>query len=159
MDSSSLIFSFRVPKLQAILFSRYGKLLVPQAVFDETVVAGKLLGKPEVQSIEAEIRKGRIILQQAKPLATDCLGLGEREAISLAAASKAPLFCDDHKARVIASSLGVRAIPLSAFLLWAFRNKKAGRQESLAMLDSLVAEGYRLKLDVYLALRKEIESA
>jgi len=157
MDSSSLIFSFRVPKIYALISKRYEKILIPKAVFDETIIAGKLLGKPEVQSIESEIKKGRVTIGKAeKAVASETLGLGEREAIALAQARKLPLFCDDHKARVAASALGVQAVPLTAFLLWAYRNKKTSQKESLEILDLLVTEGYRLKLDVYLALRKEI---
>lgn len=158
MDSSSLIFSFRVPRIYALISNRYEKILIPKAVFDETVVAGKLLEKPEVQSIEKEIEKGRITIGKAgKVTPSETLGLGEREAIGLAAANNIPLFCDDHRARVFASALGVQAIPLTAFLLWALQNKKISRKEALTSLDLLIAEGYRLKLEVYLSLRKEIE--
>ena len=157
MDSSSLIFAFKVPRIYALVSKRYGKIVIPQAVFDETVTAGKLLGKPEVQSIEGEIRKGNIILQTANAVATESIESGEREAIGLARALKLPLLCDDHKARVVAVSLGVQAIPLSALLLWAVRNRKMTGADALACLDLLVGAGYRLKLDVYLILRKEIE--
>lgn len=160
MDSSSLIFAFRVPRLQALLFDKYEKMLIPPAVFGETVTAGKLLGKPEVRNIESEIDKGRIAIGKAgKAVASENLGLGEREAISLAAKTGLPLFCDDHRARVTASALGVQAIPLTAFLLWAFRNRKISQKEARQSLDELVAAGYRLKLDVYLALRNEIEQS
>ncbi len=160
MDSSSLIFAFRVPKLQALLFDKYERMLIPPAVFEETVTAGKLLGKPEVRNIESEIGKGRITIGKAgKAVASENLGLGEREAIGLAAKNSLPILCDDHKARVTASALGVQAIPLTAFLLWAFRNRKISQKDALTALDALITEGYRLKLDVYLALRKEIEKA
>jgi len=85
--------------------------------------------------------------------------LGERQAIALAAANNLPLFCDDHKAHIAASVLEVKAIPLTAFLLWAYRNRKISQKEAFACLDLLITEGYRLKLDVYLLLRKEIEKA
>ena len=158
MDSSSLIFSFRVPTIYALILKRHEKILIPKAVFDETVIAGKLLAKPEVQSIEKEISKGKIsVSKSGKASLSETLGLGEREAIALAAANKLPLFCDDHKARIAASVLGVQAIPLTAFLLWAYRNRKISQKEAFACLDLLITEGYRLKLDVYLLLRKEIE--
>jgi predicted nucleic acid-binding protein len=160
MDSSSLIFSFRVPTIYVLILKRYEKILIPKAVFDETVIAGKLLAKPEVQSIENEIAKGKITVNKAgKAIPSETLGLGERQAIALAAANNLPLFCDDHKAHIAASVLEVKAIPLTAFLLWAYRNRKISQKEAFACLDLLITEGYRLKLDVYLLLRKEIEKA
>ena len=97
--------------------------------------------------------------QQPKKLIDAALGSGEKQALSIALEKSLSLICDDRKARVIGSALGVRILPISAFILWGVKTKRLTRNNGIALLDSLVHQGYRLKLDAYLQITKHIKKS
>ncbi len=163
VDSSSLIFAFKLDGIEALLRKKYSRLVLPKAVFEETVVEGGKRGFYEVEKIEAAIKRGFAMVEEApadkKPFYHSKLGRGETEAILLAASKKMDLISDDKKAAIAANALGVSAIPVSAFLVAAARQKVLPKKEAKLLLDQLMLSGYRLKSDAYVKLANEIENA
>jgi uncharacterized protein len=98
----------------------YGAILVPQAVYDELVVAGQ--GKPDASEIKA---LNWIETKQPanSPLVTSLkleLDDGEAEAIALATDLKADLLLlDERQGRIVAGRLGLTVVGLLGVLFEA----------------------------------------
>jgi len=160
VDSSSLIFAFKIGEVGALLRKKYSCLVLPNAVYEEAVARGKERGFSEVEKIEAAIAEGFVKVEAVPPAKTapqTALGRGELEAILLAAKKKADLLCDDRKAAAAAKLVGVNAFPLSAFVVAAAKQGVLPKKTAKKALDDLVLAGYRLKSDVYIRLANEIE--
>ncbi len=160
IDSSSLIFALRVQPLFDLLERRFSKLLAPQAVYKEVVKAGEALGKEDAPKAKALIARGFLRVRDAKPLSGDPrLGAGETEALSIAFREKIILVSDDRLARNAGKAMGVRVIPLSAFILWAKEKKLVTPRKAEETLNELVKKGYYLKAETYIALLEKIREA
>lgn len=159
MDSSALIFAFRLPGILRILKGAYSHILIPHAVYDEVVVEGRRLGKEEVGAIENEVGRFVQVEQTDKGLPVEPdprLGKGELEVISLALRSGAEAIIDDRRARVFGARLSVRVIPLASLLVTARGDGTLGPEEAAALLDDLVQAGYRLRSDTYIGVRRRL---
>jgi predicted nucleic acid-binding protein len=159
MDSSALIFAFRLPGILQILKGAYSHILIPNAVYDEVVVEGRRLGKEEVGAIQDEV--GRFIRversDESLPVEPDPrLGKGELEVISLALKKGAEAIIDDRRARIFGARLSVRIIPLASLLVIACGDGTLKSEEAAALLDDLVQAGYRLRSDTYIEVRKRL---
>ncbi len=159
VDSSSLIFAYRVEKLLELLKTRFKGLLLPRSVYEEVVTEGKKLGKAEANLIEEEIKKGFLkVKKPGKLIEAEHLGSGEIEAISLAHQEGLPLIIDDRRARILGTSLKIKVIPISSFILWGVKKGVLTPGRSREVLRELVKAGYWLKSDVYLTLIEAMES-
>lgn len=159
IDSSSLIFAFKLDGIKSLLKTRYDSLLLPKTVYDEVVDTGKKLGKEEVNLIEDEIKKGFLrVKEPAELMEAEHLGKGELNAISLARQEGLPLIIDDRRARIVGISIGLKVLPVSSFILWGVKEGHLTTQRSKEILTELVKSGYWLKSDAYLSLIEAIES-
>jgi len=158
IDSSALIFAFKVPPMLKLLQKRFSKMLVAEAVYEEVVETGERMQKEEVSAIKQSFESGFLQKQKAKPLAQlkQGLGAGECEALSLSLYSKTILVSDDRKARVAGKAIGVKVIPLSAFIIWARENGGMTKTEAEETLNDLVKKNYYIDADVYVKLLEKI---
>ncbi|MDP7079618.1 MAG: hypothetical protein QF415_06990 [Candidatus Undinarchaeales archaeon] len=159
MDSSALIFAFRLPGILRILKRSYPYVLIPSAVYDEVVVEGQRLGKEEVDAIQNEV--GRFVrvehADDELPVEPDPrLGKGELEVIYLALRVGAEAIIDDRRARIFGARLSVRVIPLASLLVTARGDGSLEPEEASTLLDDLVQAGYRLRSDTYIEVRRSL---
>ena len=159
MDSSALIFAFRLPGILRILKGAYSHILIPSAVHDEVVVEGQRLGKEEVDAIQNEV--GRFVrverADEELPVEPDPrLGKGELEVISLALRVGMTAIIDDKRARIFGARLSVQVIPLASLLVTARGDGSLEPEEAAELLDDLVAAGYRLRSDTYIEVRRRL---
>jgi hypothetical protein len=103
-----------------LLWQLYGKIIIPQAVYDEIVVVGAgQPGEVEVKTfdwIEIQQATDRILVTSLELE----LDTGEAEAIALAIALKADLLLlDERKGRLVASHLRLKFIGLLGVLIEA----------------------------------------
>jgi predicted nucleic acid-binding protein len=158
IDSSSLIFAFKLEKTLKLLKTRFDGLLLPRTVHEEVVGAGRKLGKEEVNSIEEEIKNGFLrVKEPANLIEAEHLGKGEMEAISLAHQEGLPVIIDDRRARILGVSIKLKVIPISSFILWGVKKGLLTGQEGKEILNELVKAGYWLRSDVYLSLIEAME--
>ncbi len=124
-DSSVLITLAKVDLLH-LLRDLYGRVLMPPAVYQEVVLRGSELHKPEAYAVEDALTDGWAILSPLPELAVGNaqtyraragIGSGEAEAIALAADNALPLLLDDRNARRLAESLGLEYLGTAAVLL------------------------------------------
>jgi predicted nucleic acid-binding protein len=97
----------------------FDRVVVPQIVYDEVVVAGAgLTGASEVEAatwIE-------VVNAAPDPTLLEVLDAGEAAAIPLAADLGATLLCDDGDARTEARKRGLDVVGSLGILLWAKRD-------------------------------------
>lgn len=159
IDSSSLIFAYKVKEILKLLRTRYNGLLLPGEVYTEAVKGGKRLGMKEANLIETEAKKGFLkVKQPRRVIEAEHLGRGELEAISLAYEEGLPLIIDDRKARIPGTCLGMKVIHVSSFILWGVKKGLLAPREAKGILKDLVKAGYWLRGAVYLELIDAIES-
>jgi predicted nucleic acid-binding protein len=138
-----------------LLRELFGKLYIPQAVYDEVVVIGTgRAGANETEQavgdwIEVQEVKDLVMV---KSLLTK-LGKGESEAIALALEAKADMvLLDDYKARATAEFMGLNMTGTVGMLSQA--QKKGLISDLRSLLDELRARGFRLSDKVYAEILK-----
>ncbi len=147
-NASPLIVLGKIAELE-LLRHCFTSVLIPSSVFDE------IMKKKE--SVEA-IALGRAIIERwisveqttvSALLQTPSLGLGEKEAISLAAKRKALLIIDDDLAKQFAALLGVEAHGTVYALLVAVRKKILTSDQANECLQQMMGHGFYLSTEVY----------
>lgn len=138
-----------------LLRELFGKLYIPQAVYDEVVVigAGRAGANETGQAVGdwIEVQKVKDLVM-VKSLLTK-LGKGESEAIALALEAKADLvLLDDNKARATAEFMGLNITGTIGMLSKA--QKKGLISDLRPLLDELRARGFRLSDKVYAEILK-----
>jgi uncharacterized protein len=146
-DASPLINLARVDQFD-LLFAFYGRIVVPQAVYDEVVVRGRGRdGSREVQGaswIEVLPHHDELAM---RTLATE-LGQGEAAAIVLAQELQATLLLmDEIRGRRIAASLGLSVRGTLGILARARREGRIPRLRPA--LDLLRARGTWIDQELY----------
>ncbi|GAK53332.1 hypothetical protein U14_04597 [Candidatus Moduliflexus flocculans] len=145
-DSSCLIGLSKIGRLD-VLRQLFGNVLIPPAVFDEVVIKGR--GRPGA----SEVRQAEWILttpvnnRLAVEMSHLYLGIGESEAIALAAEHHADfLLRDDWKARQVALALQLPVIGTVAILQKAY--EKGIINDIRAEIDALRQAGFRYDLTI-----------
>lgn len=159
-DSSPLICLSRIGKLDLVR-ALFGRTLIPQAVFDEVVLAGKREGREDATLVEAAVKSGWVKVERiglSKELrATPFLGAGESEAIELARKTKAVLLVDDGEARLFAENMGVSCRGTIFVLLQAQRKRLIDKEEAKNVAVELVQSGFRVSPEVFARWMQEID--
>ncbi len=136
VSNTSPIINLAVIGHLDVLQNLYGTILIPQAVYDEIVVAGA--GRPGAADVQAATWitvlpvQNRALVAQLQP----DLDVGEAESIALAIEQQADLLLmDEQQGRSIAASYGVTYTGLLGVLLVA---KKKGLLPAIKpLLDAL----------------------
>lgn len=155
-DSSSLIFSLKLPEIFELLKKRFDSLSVPSNVLEEVVAGGQKKGASEVSELKQLVESRELKIVSAKPLAAEALGAGEAEALAFAKQANAVCLSDDRKAYYIGAALGIEVLSLSAFLVGAAGKKLISSERAESLLSQLVENGYYLKTADYLEVLKSI---
>jgi len=163
-DSTLLIYLAKIGRLNLIK-EVFGKVYIPDAVFDETVTAGKRLKMTDASIIERVIGEW-IIKESVKPEVNMeyrflddnvRLGRGEKEALKLCKQLNAEYFiADDREARRISKILNIKSIGTCGLIIQAWRKGSITRREVLQILDELAKAGFRIGPRVYLRILKEL---
>jgi predicted nucleic acid-binding protein len=149
VSSTSPIVNLAVIGQLDLLRQLYGKVILPQSVYDEIAIAGE--GQPgavEVSSFEW-IEIGHVTDQLLLASLRLELDEGEAEAIILALETRADLLLlDERKGRAIAARLGLQFVGLLGVLLEA---KQAGLIPAVKpLVDDLIAKaGFWIGQELY----------
>ena len=125
----------------------YGRVIIPEAVFQElTAVGGHHPGAvaQQLDWIETRSVSNRLLVNVLRVDFDD----GEAEAIALAQEMAADLLLiDEHLGRAVATRLGIRIIGLLGVLIEA--KHRAMIQEIKPLVDTLMSLGFHVKQDLY----------
>lgn len=142
-DAGPLIYLGAVGRL-ALLRELFGRVVVPQRVWDEVVGAGaERPGSAEVAAAGSWID---IRTPAPSPLIdrlSEVLGTGDAAAIALCLELRAELLlCDDLGARRLAAAQGIRVVGTLGLLV---RGKRAGLVDAVRpVLEAMIALGLRV---------------
>lgn len=156
-NSSPLIYFAKVGRLE-IIRSVFGKVFIPEKVFEEVVIKGKELNISDAFIVERAVGTW-IIKEKIKPeidveyhfLDTNArLGLGEKEAIKLCKQLNARyLIADDREARRVSKILNIVPVGTCSIIVKCYRQKIITREEAVQILDELLKVGFRISIEVY----------
>ncbi len=146
-DTTPLIGLASIGRFE-ILQELFGQIIIPQAVYNEAVIAGREEGGAKKEVMEAEwIKTVQVKDRLAVDVLLDELDLGEAETIILARELHAELvLMDEKKGRRKLRQLGMRKIGTIGILLKA---KDRGLIESVrADLELLRRQGFSISQSV-----------
>src|SRR5437899_6977518 len=161
-DSSSFIHLAAIGRV-GLLRELYGYLIVPLAVWQEVVVAGR--GRPGETELRGAVEDGWVSVEAPStgaklPIGAPALHSGEGEAVRLACSKQdSLLLLDERSGRSVATGLGVKVVGIVGVLVLA---KRRGLIPSLAVeLQRLRSPGgFRISTQLFeQALRLVRESS
>ncbi len=147
-DASPIIFLAKIKKLE-LLQKICKEVILPKEVYDE--ICGKESEEiPYIRSINLKI------IQPKKAL---CLGLGKGEEVSIALAleKKAVLIIDDHQARAIATSFGLKTIGTLGILLAMLKKGLLNKEQFKKAIHELIKNNFRITIELYDAVLEKAE--
>lgn len=163
-DSSSLIIGTKAGLLD-MLCNEFS-VEIPKRVFEETVVAGKVLQKIDALKIEEAVENRRIAVREIKPVKNKKMNRwfkelnldeGEMQAIQLYVQIKAKLLlADDRQAINAAKLLEINWVTIPDLIVGFAERKKLSANKALEALKIAQEEG-RYKLDFILEAFNRIE--
>jgi len=148
-DSSILILISKLEILD-LLIAVFKKILIPKAVYIESVEQGKKLKKIDAFLIEKRISEEKIIIENIKNVTEKEIFMedfnlheGEVEAIILYSEKKADLFgTDDYRTLKVCKILNIKYFTTPLFIIRCFEMKKLSKNVALLKLDKLEEFGW-----------------
>ena len=163
-DSSPLILLSKIGKLE-LLKNLYGKLFIPQAVYEETIQRGKELEHPDAYIIEKAIGTW-LIIQTLNPQIeheysfidnNKTLGKGEKQGIKLCKQLDANYFLsDDKEARKVSKMLNIRPIGTIGTVIQCQRQNIIIKKQAVQIVDDLINAGLRIDTILYRRILNEL---
>jgi len=151
-NSTPLIYLSKIDKFY-LLKELFGKVIIPTAVKQEVVDAGRKFNYIDALETEKAIREGWMFVQDVKVI-SDLLDIGlhkgEAEAISIAYNSKLMVLLDQTHARVAAQLMNVDFNGTLFVLLHALEKELISLDIYMLSLEDLLKVGFRMSEEVYL---------
>ncbi len=142
----------------------FGQVMIPPAVFKETVATGKKKDYPDAIIIDELVKQKLIIVKKIKEdkklrsIQKYGLGLGEAEAVVLYHQENADyLFTDDDVCREYRGILNINILGTPAIILLLFKNKKLDKTKALESINLLSQIGW-FENELIFELRNRINS-
>ncbi len=147
-DSMVLIHLAKITLLETAC-NYFGRVEMPEKVFNETVMEGKEKGHEDAMLIESAIKTGAIRVKKVKKSglikkANDFnIYGGEAEALALYWQEKADfLATDDDNVRVKKEILGLKLLGTPAIIMGLFNSKKIGPEKARQSVTKLRKIGW-----------------
>ena len=163
-DSSFLIL---ISKLEMIdlLVEAFENILIPQAVYIESVEQGRKLGKMDAFLIEKRIKDGKIKDEDIKDIKEKEIIIknfnmheGESEALVLYSEQKADLLgTDDFKTLKVCKILNIRYFTTPLFIVRCFSNKRLSKDIAILKYEKLQEFGW-YKEDLIIEFKNRLEN-
>ena len=160
INTASLLFLARTPKLQPLLTKRFKRILVPQSVMMETVGAGIKTNREMIQRLGKRVKSliEKPIFKVSPPAprmlkAKQQLGASDRAALSLAMEKKIKLVLIDETQMVqVAHEFGLSPYPISTLAYHGLKEKWLEKDHARSLLELLFVNEYHLSSQDYLQL-------
>ena len=130
-DTTPLISLLKIERID-LLEKLFGRVLIPQAVFDELVVDGRFKNEAEVIQNKKFIQIKNVNNQESVSILKRATGLdqGESEAIVLSDEVKADLLLmDEAKGRAVSSDMGLSIMGTIGILMAAYKEHELTADE------------------------------
>lgn len=148
-DSSILILISKLEMLD-LLIDAFEEILIPKAVFIESVDQGKKLKKMDAFLIEKKINEGKIIIENIKNIAEKekfmndfNLHEGEAEALILYSERNAELFgTDDYRTLKVCKILDIKYFTTPLFINRCYVIEKLSKKMAMLKFEKLEEFGW-----------------
>jgi predicted nucleic acid-binding protein len=158
-NSTPLIFLAKIGKIH-LLENIFERILIPEEVYSEVVVKGKERGHVDSTLIEELVKKGFILIKEAKTtvLKDAPIEEGEKSAISLALRENIQeILIDEGKVRRMAKVLGLRPRGTLWILSRFYEEDLISKREFKESIFDMLSKGYRIKEEILIEILKELE--
>jgi len=161
-DATPLIYLGKINFIQKIRHFPQNKY-IPESVYEEVVVEGKKVGKPEVFLIENIIETG--IIKIKAPVDNQYLDhlkgnprihKADAEVLALASEMDGIALLDDEEARGMAEIEGIDHHGTIYLLLRMMKMGLLTEEETLDGLNEMIRKGWRCSTELYAAILKKI---
>ena len=156
-NSSPIIILGKQGRLN-LLKKCFNKVIISEAVYNEIMQKKET---PETASLMKGIDDKWIVVEKTAIhpiLDTKNLGLGEKEAISLAAKHNALLLVDDDSAKSYASILEVKAHGILYLILFSRKKNYIGKIEAREIIENMISDGFYISTELYSRLIDLLDS-
>ncbi len=166
-NSSPLIYLAKIGRLNLIK-KVFGRVWIPEAVFNEAITQGKILKIIDASIIEEAVGhwifkdriKPEIDSEYAFLDENDRIGEGEKQALKLCKQLNADFFIvDDKEARRVARILKIRPLGTCGILVQGYRKGLTSANEAEQTLDDLVKAKFRIDPTVYRSVIRELKQS
>lgn len=151
-DSTCMICLSKIKKVE-LLKKVFRSVAIPRAVKNEILIEGK----EGLQDIQNALNEGWLKIRNAKRVMNLGLGEGENEALSLAHERKETLILDDAYALKAARALHIDTIRTTSIIFIAVKKKIIDKEESIAILNKLIENGYYISPAAYAAILTKLK--
>ena len=163
-DATPLIYLSKARRL-AIVEGFGGERVVPEAVYEEVVVAGVDQGYPDVRRIERKIDDGVFEVREAPETATaerlrenPNLSRADVAVLALADDRDGTAIMDEAYGRSVADAEGIETRGTAYVVLSQLQADKLDGEEARATIDAMVEAGWYCSPDLYAKAVRKIES-
>ena len=157
-NSTPLIFLAKIGKL-GLLEKLFEVVLIPNKVFTEVVVEGKIRGYSDSFMVEKFIEKRIIQIREIKIGESPDIpiGSGELEAIELAVKMKIKdILIDETKGRRIARLYDLKPKGTLWILTKAFEDEIITKDELKNSISELIKSGYRIREEILIEIYNQL---
>ncbi|GEM_PF-1245006 len=157
-DSSVLITFAKSKKLDWLLDAFDSPLLIPPAVYEETVTRGLEKKEPDARVIDSAVKRGAIAVKKVKKhLDLPFLDSGEASVLALALEQRIQTVCiDESPARSAANRLGLTPVGTLGVLILLLKRKRVNQMQVLSAVDDMVRRDFRISAKILEKFRKEL---
>jgi|SRR3989338_36809 len=149
VSNSSPLINFGKQGLFYLIEKCFGKIFIPEKVYDEIMCKPESLEAISLKRAVAErwleIKKSKII----DSVKSRNIGDGEKEAISLAYTMSEMLLIDDDNARMYAAISGVEAHGTLYVLYLASFKEIIEKNKAISILNNFVKDGFYISTEIY----------
>ncbi|MEM3563181.1 MAG: DUF3368 domain-containing protein [Candidatus Jordarchaeaceae archaeon] len=162
-NASPLIYLAKIKQIK-LLPQLFQEILVPNRVYQETVIKGRELGYEDANLIYEQVQTGFIKIKRVSLekqfLKEFPIGEGEKETIQLALREKiSTVLADERKARIAAEMLGLKPLGTIGVLSLAVRRGVISKKQMKEDVLKLVKKGYRIREEILSAILEELEKS
>ncbi len=147
-DSSPIIILGKQGRLN-LLKECFKRVIIPESVYNEIMHEKNT---PEAAALKKSVDDKYFSVEKIAVntlLQTKNIGLGEKEAISLALKHKAPLLIDDDNSKAYALIMGVESHG-TLYVVYLSRAKKLiSKEEAIDIIDAMIEDGFYISIQIY----------
>ena len=163
-ESSPLAYLAKAGRL-SLLKDLYGKVWIPERVYEEVVIRGKALKIADAAMVDQAVGPWIVRSEIDRDLSeryrfldeNERLGAGEKDALKLCKQVKADLLIvDDEEARRVARILRIKPIGTCGILIQAYSSGLITASEAEEILDDLIRAQLRVEPTLYRRMLKEL---
>jgi predicted nucleic acid-binding protein len=154
VDSSVLIHLMRIGQLE-LLKKFFGKIKITKEILRELVQEEKIRASEIKKSVSKWIIVKKVEIIKIPEF--EDIEKGDIELILLAEKEKDILLTNDLALITVAKTMGTETWWTTTFLIKLVKRKIINKKQAKEILFDLVQSGLRLKIEVYVAIEKEID--